>query len=129
MRFYGCMYTYAFSWHLWRVFYNIVQSCCSSFFYDFSFFYENTVSSDREGNQILKVFLMIVATNALYFVWNVLCETALKRDIVLYFKTTFSFSNMMCFILWNESPFSSHLWYLNALLYIYYNVCDKKSSR
>lgn len=90
------------------------------FFMITGFFYRNTVSKGREGKQIKKIICLIAISNVLFFAWNIILEFVLQKDVLLYIKSTFTISNLIRLLVFNYSPFGSHLWYLNALLYVYF---------
>ena len=39
-----------------------------------------------------------------------------------YIKDTFTMQNAINFMIFNESPFHVHLWYLGSILYVYFFV-------
>lgn len=77
------------------------------FFMITGFFYYKT--SKKPLKQIRKVLLLIILANLLYFIIGIVMNGSAtiptKEDIINLF-------------VYNSSPFSFHLWYLNALLYV-----------
>jgi len=88
------------------------------FFMITGYFYTATVEKHREIKQIKKILCLICFSNVVFFVWQgVVC--VLKRNSILeYLKGLLSLEKWVKFLVFNESPFSGHLWYLNALLYV-----------
>lgn len=93
----------------------LIRIAVPVFFMITGYFYSLTKSKGREKAQIAKIFRLLIGSNILYFVYMI----ALKiSDIGRYLKSLFTFDVWRDFILLNESPFSGHLWYLGALLYV-----------
>lgn len=78
------------------------------FFMITGYFYNKT--DKKPFKQIKKVIILIILSNLLYFIPDIL-----KNENI---STVFSLKNILSFIIFNESPFAGHLWYLNALLYV-----------
>ncbi len=58
-----------------------------------------------------KILRLILVSNLLYFLWDIIAD-----------KVNLSLLAFLKLIIVNESPFASHLWYLNALLYVYFII-------
>ena len=90
---------------------NIVTPLCRIavpiFFMITGFFYYKT--SKKPLKQIKKVFILIILSNLLYFVFEMILNGNPKIPSKEDIKNS---------LLYNSSPFGFHLWYLNALLYV-----------
>ncbi len=71
---------------------------------------ENTRTSKAPFKQTKKVIMLIILSNLLYFIFDIITKQSIM-DMS-------SLKEVVKFILFNESPFAGHLWYLNALLYV-----------
>ena len=81
------------------------------------YFYTGVVQRNRTGVQLKKVLFLVLGANLLYLAYE--CGTALVRHTLSQtVKQFFTLSSLRDFLLFNQSPFHSHLWYLNALLYV-----------
>lgn len=88
------------------------------FFMITGFFYLDIVNKHRQGQQIKKIFIYFALANFFYLVWKSLLAVVSGTGISAWFVQTFSVKNIINFIVFNESPFNGHLWYLGALLYV-----------
>ncbi len=97
------------------------------------FFYSDTVERNVEKRQIIKILKLILFSNLVYLAWNLLLGTAAyifsgdihsfadianKLNYPINAFSMFSVNHMFKIIVCNVSPFSGHLWYLNAILYV-----------
>lgn len=87
------------------------------FFMITGFFYDNTIKNNCELKQLNKILIMLVKGNLLFFVWNVF-KALLQGNLKVYLSQTFNMQSFLKFALLNASPFSGHLWYLGAILYV-----------
>lgn len=88
------------------------------FFMITGYFYTGSVERNRTGKQIKKIFGLIIFSNALYFVWDIL-KTLLKNGSVTeYLKSFLSWEKWVDFLVFNKPPHKGSLWYLTALLYV-----------
>ena len=101
------------------------------FFMITGFFYSSTQKSNREGTQIKKVAGLFLFSNLLYFVWKIFKCILLHESIADYLHSLRSLKLWIDFMVFNESMFSGHLWYLGALLYVLVIILlvDKYSDR
>lgn len=78
---------------------------------------DSAVFMKRLKKQALRIFLLTVAANIFYLVFELF--RALNSGTMLsdFFSESFTAGNILNFFLWNMSPFSGHLWYLGSLLY------------
>ena len=90
---------------------NIIMPLCRIavpiFFMITGYFYHKT--SKKPLKQIKKIFLLIVLSNLLYIIINTIINGNMTVPNKEEIKNSF---------LYNSSPFSFQLWYLNALLYV-----------
>lgn len=67
--------------------------------------------------QIRKLIILLLMSNVLYFIWDLLL-TILQGDLHIWLSESFNIKSIVAFLLFNESPFGGHLWYLGAILYV-----------
>lgn len=88
------------------------------FFMITGYFYRITQLQRREVSQIRKILNLTIISNLLYFLKSGLLAV-LRDGSPFPFLLSLTNSKMwMDFLLLNESPFSGHLWYLGAMLYV-----------
>ncbi|WP_207666211.1 acyltransferase family protein, partial [Enterocloster lavalensis] len=99
------------------------------FFMITGYFYVDVVKRGRENSQIKKLLKLAIEANILYLLWD--CFYAVVSRNSDFFQSSFSFKNLLIFLLLNESPLSGHLWYLGAILYtlIIVLIIDKLDCR
>lgn len=78
------------------------------FFMITGYFYDKI--DKKPFKQIKKVIILIILSNLLYFILDAITNKNVAE--------MFSLKNILSFVVFNESPFAGHLWYLNALLYV-----------
>lgn len=74
---------------------------------------------DTVKRRIRKLFRLFLAANGIYFVWRLLNlweQGGLTMEAAAGFWDP---KSLLRWVLWNESPFMGHLWFLGALLYCY----------
>ncbi|MFV8815027.1 acyltransferase family protein [Aerococcus urinaeequi] len=54
----------------------------------------------------------------MYLIWYSLITTLSTGEITYYISQTLTLENIVQLLIFNNSPFASHLWYLNAYLYV-----------
>lgn len=86
------------------------------FFMITGFFYLDVVKKGREYSQIKKILKRVIEANLIYLLWD--CFYAILSEKSIFFESVFSVKNLLKFLLLNESPFSGHLWYLGAIMYV-----------
>lgn len=75
--------------------------------------------TDTVKRRMRKLFALFLGANGVYFVWRLL---ALREQGSLTLEAAagfFNWKSLLGWVLWNESPFMGHLWFLGALLYCY----------
>ena len=82
------------------------------------FFYSETVAHRRELKQIGKILTITIGANLFYLIWKVLLALKDENNIKDALLARFEERMPEDFILWNFSPLSPHLWYLQALVYV-----------
>ena len=88
------------------------------FFMITGFFYPETVEKKREWKQVGKIFTITIGANLFYLLWEILLAAEKRETIKEALLARFEERVPEDFILWNFSPLSPHLWYLQALLYV-----------
>lgn len=87
------------------------------FFMITGFFYDDTKKHNKEKNQIYKIFKLLFFSNVVYLIFNVIISI-LNNSLKQYILTNISLKSILNFVLFNESPFGLHLWYLGAIFYV-----------
>ncbi len=88
------------------------------FFMISGYYYSYIKERQKEKKQIIKIFKLLMSANLLYFFWS-LAWTFIKGDsITAYISNVLSLESIYKFIVFNESPFGGHLWYLGSILYV-----------
>ncbi len=72
---------------------------------------------EKTKQQMIKILKLILVSNVLYFLLKAIL-TALKGEFLLFLHETMTVKNFVTFILFNDNSLRSHLWYLNAILYV-----------
>lgn len=85
------------------------------FFMITGYFYASVCKAGRQTAQIRKIFTISVVANLIYFFWSVLTGLGSLAETV---EGWLDMKLWLRFLLLNESPFRSHLWYLGAVLYV-----------
>jgi len=67
---------------------------------------------------IRRVFIYLLIGNIIYFLIH-LVISFLQGNAETYIQDTFTKQNAINFVIFNESPFHVHLWYLGSILYVY----------
>ena len=86
------------------------------FFIITGFFYFDIVKKNSQLKQIKKICCMILFANLLFFIAGILAGI-LNGSGVVNELHKLNLHSLIIFIFFNESPFSGHLWYLNAVCY------------
>lgn len=88
------------------------------FFMITGYYYSSTIQRKKEKKQLKKIFHMFVGANLLFFAWSLIKSYTANDFTLITISNMFSMKSMLKFVLLNESPFSGHLWYLGAILYV-----------
>lgn len=88
------------------------------FFMITGYFYVDTVKKKTEIRQIKKILKLCVFSNLIYLIWSFCLVIFEGESMYIYLTEVFNVKKMLYFLLLNESPFSSHLWYLGGALYV-----------
>lgn len=98
-------------------FLSLTRMAVPVFFMITGFFYDNVRSRGRVNAQIAKVFRLFLSANLLYFGWG-MAKAVTDGSVRVFLSENFGIRKLLRFVLLNEALFSSHLWYLGALLYV-----------
>ena len=90
------------------------------FFMITGYFYSGTVIRNGEIRQIKKIFSLFLVANLIFLLWKVFL--AIIWNDKSLFQDVFSIKKFFQFLIFNESPFNGHLWYLGAILYVLLTV-------
>lgn len=101
------------------------------FFMITGYYYSHTKERQKEKKQIIKIFKLFASANILYIFWSFVKAFISGESVTAFISNTFSVKSILQFMLFNESPFSGHLWYLGAILYVLVIIFlfEKKWSR
>lgn len=101
-----------------QYFITLARCAVPIFFMITGFFYNEKIDSPKANKQIFKVLKLVIFSNIFYFIFKlILCSIDEKSHMVLI-KNVFNKKSLLYLFILNESPIWSHLWYLNALLYV-----------
>lgn len=83
---------------------------------------------DTIKRRIKKSWQLFFTANGVYFFWKLAALLKAGELSAEAVWSLFSLKRLLDWILWNESPFMGHLWFLGALLYCYlfYGMLVKK---
>lgn len=101
------------------------------FFMISGYFHKNIHDRGGEGKEILKLFRIFLYANLVYLIWHILFAIMKQQEVFTIFSEVFTEKHLIEFLLLNESPLASHLWYLGAILYVKVIVfiCDRLHCR
>ena len=88
------------------------------FFIITGFFYPETVRKKRQWRQLGKILTITIGANLFYLLWKIFLALEAGKSIKEALLARLEERVPEDFILWNFSPLSPHLWYLQALLYV-----------
>lgn len=94
----------------------LTRIAVSIFFMITGYFYSDVVNKHGEIRQIRKILKLVIEANIIYLAWKCFCSVIIYN--IDLFQNIFTLKNLLKFVLLNESPFSGHLWYLSAILYV-----------
>lgn len=96
---------------------SIARTAVPFFFIVSGYFY--SYKEEQSLKPVRKVLCLIFESTLIYFVWVMFVLLSGKHDIWAYFREMITIKTMYSFLAFNFSPLRDHLWYLNALLYVY----------
>ena len=82
--------------------------------------------------QVKYILFLTIFSNLMFFVWGIVKSILFTGSVSGYFKQVFSLDSLISFLVFNASPFSTHLWYLSSYLYVLllcYVFCNPKFFR
>lgn len=88
------------------------------FFMITGYYYSNTVKSGKENKQIKKIAILFVVSNIIFIFWELIVDFVKDKSFVSFIEKMTSPETYLNFFVFNESPFSFHLWYVGAILYV-----------
>lgn len=88
------------------------------FFMITGFFYQNVMVKNGEKRQVVKILKLTIIANGVYILWNVVTNIMSGDNLSIHFKNLITENSLIKWIVFNESPFGGHLWYLNAIFYV-----------
>lgn len=101
------------------------------FFMITGYYYSFTKERKHEKKQLNKIIRLFAGANLLYFVWDLLKAFLVGNSVTTELNKMLSVKSLLKFILFSDSPFGEHLWYLGAILYVLLIIMffEKKWSR
>lgn len=87
------------------------------FFMITGYFYTSVIRRKRQKHQLIKILKLTAAANLLYFAVYFFGHLV-KGSLGSWLGKVFSLKSIFNLLVFNESPFGIHLWYLNALIYV-----------
>lgn len=88
------------------------------FFMITGYFYVDIKEQHKEKNQIIKIIVLNLKSNLIFFIWDIAFHLLGKKSLIDFVQSLFSWKNLFKLFVFNESPLASHLWYLGAILYV-----------
>ncbi len=101
-----------------KIFIPIARMAVPIFFVITGYFYSNTKETSKDKQQIRKMGSLSLGANFLYLLYSIVKAVVNTKDIQKYIVGLFNLKVWINFILFNDSPFNGHLWYLGAILYV-----------
>jgi hypothetical protein len=74
---------------------------------------------DTVSRRVRRTFQLFLTANGVYFLWKLLALASEKSLTIAAVADLFAPSQLWNWLVWNQSPFMGHLWFLGALLYCY----------
>lgn len=88
------------------------------FFMITGYFYSFINENNRKIKQIKKIAILTVVSYVLYLFYMMFCALFKGQTIIAFLRNFINLKTIVKFIFLNESPFSGHLWYMGAILYV-----------
>lgn len=97
-------------------------------FFMVSGFFSYGRGMDTVRRRIHRSLILFLMANGIYFVWKLISLGVLRALTLEAVAELFSPERLLRLVLWSQSPFVGHLWFLGALLYCYlfYGILVKK---
>ncbi len=68
--------------------------------------------------QLKSIFRIIIIANVIYFLFYMVLSIVQGNHLLQYISSVINIKSIVELLVFNESPFAIHLWYLNAYLYV-----------
>lgn len=95
-----------------------ISRCAVPIFFMISGYFNASKNSKKNyRKQIKKLLILLIYANIIYFLFD-LAKAIFNQSVENFIIETINLKNLFKFIVFNESPFSAHLWYLSAILYV-----------
>lgn len=88
------------------------------FFMITGYYYSHTVASGKENKQIKKIAILFAVSNIIFMFWELIVDFVKDKSFAAFIEKMTSPETYLNFFVFNESPFSFHLWYVGAILYV-----------
>lgn len=95
----------------------ITRMAVPIFFIITGYFYTETCNKGKEKKQLLKIFRLALIANALHLAFGIFKVIMAGESLLLYFKGFLNAKTIIDFLVFNQPPYRTSLWYINALLY------------
>lgn len=92
--------------------------CSACVFYDHRILLPGNSGEETGTEAVWQIFTITIGANLFYLLWEILLAVEKRENIKRALLARFEKRVPEDFILWNFSPLSPHLWYLQALLYV-----------
>ncbi len=101
------------------------MSCLARFavpcFFAISGYYSNRIQASSIRKRILKALYLLLMGSFVYFLWDVIYNHFfVGNGLNAYFAKLLTIKTLARFIFLCENPFSDHLWYLLAIVIVYF---------
>ena len=73
---------------------------------------------EKIKKHVKNAFILAVCANVTYFFWSMIIVIVSNRSAIGYLKNSFTFKKIIKLIVFNETQFGYHLWYLLAYVYV-----------
>lgn len=73
---------------------------------------------EKFNKYVMNILKLTILSNIIYMLYRIVDTILNNESILTYIREVTSFKSILKLVLFNESPFMWHLWYLFALLYV-----------
>ncbi len=103
-------------------YFRVISTCAVPFFFLISGYYLSLNISagkmDYLSRQLKKMWKLFIFTNLLYALFISALILIFHDDLAGFWKKSLSIKSIIIFLVFNQSPFCNHLWYIGAQLYV-----------